>query len=123
VALSSAEEKYMATSTASCEAIWLRKLLAGLFDKELDPTVIYCDNQSCIKLFENPMFHDRSKHIEIIYRFIRDKIQKGAMKLQYIPTDQEVVDILTKPLAKGKFEAFRDRLGLVQIPFLAKREC
>jgi hypothetical protein len=45
------------------------------------------------------------------------------MKLQYIPTDQQVVDILTKPLAKGKFEAFRDRLGLVQNSFLAKREC
>jgi hypothetical protein len=113
----------MAASTMSCEAIWLRKLLAGLFDQELDPTLIYCDNQSCIKLSENPVFHDRSKHIEIRYHFIRDRIQKGAVKLQYIPTDQQVVDILTKPLAKGKFEAFRDRLGLVQNSFLAKREC
>jgi hypothetical protein len=123
VALSSAEAEYMAASTASCEAIWLHKLLAGLFDQELDPTVIYCDNQSCIKLSENPVFHDRSKHIEIRYHFIRDRVQKGAVKLQYIPTDQQVVDILTKPLAKGKFEAFRDRLGLVQNSFLAKREC
>jgi hypothetical protein len=55
--------------------------------------------------------------------FIQDKIQMGAVKLQYIPTDQQVVDILTKPLARGKFEAFRDRLGLVQNSFLAKREC
>jgi hypothetical protein len=50
VALSSTEAEYMAASTTSCEAIWLHKLLAGLFDQELDPTVIYCDNQSCIKL-------------------------------------------------------------------------
>jgi hypothetical protein len=49
--------------------------------------VIYCDNQSCIKLFENPVFHDRSKHIEIRYHFIRDRVQKGAVKLQYIPMD------------------------------------
>jgi hypothetical protein len=55
--------------------------------------------------------------------FIRDKIQMGAVKLQYILTDQQVVDILTKPLARGKFETFRDRLGLVQNSFLAKREC
>jgi hypothetical protein len=123
VALSSTEAEYMAASMASCEAIWLRKLLAGLFDQELDPTVIYCDNQSCIKLSENPVFHDRSKHIEIRYHFIRDRVQKGAVKLQYIPTDQQVADILTKPLAKGKFEAFRDKLGLVQNSFLAKREC
>jgi hypothetical protein len=81
VALSSAEAKYMATTTTSCEAIWLRKLLAGLFDQELDPTVIYCDNQSCIKLSENLVFHDRSKHIEIMYHFLRDKIHKGAIKL------------------------------------------
>jgi hypothetical protein len=70
MALSSTEAEYMETSTASCEAIWLHKLLAGLFDQELDPTVIYCDNQSCIKLSENPVFHDRSKHIEIKYHFI-----------------------------------------------------
>jgi hypothetical protein len=64
MALSSAEAEYMAASLASCEAIWLRKLLAGLFGQELEPTVIHCDNQSCIKLSENPVFHDRSKHIE-----------------------------------------------------------
>jgi hypothetical protein len=123
VALSSAEAEYMATSMASCEAIWLRKLLTGLFDQELEPTVIYCDNQSCIKLSENPVFHDRSKHIEIRYHFIRDRIQKGAVKLQYISTDEQVADILTKPLEKGKFVFFRDRLGVVQNTFLAKREC
>jgi hypothetical protein len=70
VALSSTEAEYMAMSMASCEAIWLHKLLTGLFDQELEPTVIYCDNQSCIKLSENPVFHDRSKHIEIRYHFI-----------------------------------------------------
>jgi hypothetical protein len=85
--------------------------------------MIYCDNQSCIKLSENPVFHDRSKHIEIIYHFIRDRIQKGAVKLQYISTDEQVADILTKPLEKGKFVFFRDRLGVVQNTFLTKREC
>ena len=65
VALSLAEAEYMAVSMASCEAIWLHKVLTGLFNKELEPTLIYFDNQSCIKLSENPVFHDRSKHIEI----------------------------------------------------------
>jgi hypothetical protein len=51
---------------------WLRKMLVGLFGQETAPTVIHCDNQSCIKLSENPVFHDRSKHIEIRYHFIRD---------------------------------------------------
>ena len=53
VALSSAEAEYMAASQASCEALWLRKLLVNLFGQELKPTVIYCDNQSCIQLSEN----------------------------------------------------------------------
>jgi hypothetical protein len=55
--------------------------------------------------------------------FIEDRIQTGAMKLQYIPRSQQIVDILTKPLAKGKFEEFKDKLGLVQNSFLAKRKC
>jgi hypothetical protein len=80
----------MAASQASCKAIWLSKLLVGLFGQELSPTVIHCDDHSCIKLSENPVFHDRSKHIEIIYHFIRDRAQRGVVKLQYISTDQEV---------------------------------
>jgi hypothetical protein len=59
------------TSLAACEALWLRKLLLGLFKQELEATVFHCDNQSCIKLFENPVFHDRSKNIDIRYHFIR----------------------------------------------------
>jgi hypothetical protein len=65
VALSSAEAEYMAASQAACEAIWMRKILVGLFGSHLDLTVIYCDNQSCIKLSINHVFHDRSKHIDI----------------------------------------------------------
>jgi len=72
VALSSSEAKYMATSKATCEAIWLRKLLVNLSKKRMEATKILCDNQSCIKLSENPMFHDRSKHIDIQCHFIRD---------------------------------------------------
>ena len=72
VALSLAEAEYMAASLASCEVIWLRKMLFGLFGQPLRPSMIYCDNQSCIKLTEIPLFHDRSKHIGIKYHFIRD---------------------------------------------------
>ena len=76
--------------------------------------MILCDNQSHIKMTENPVFHDRSKHIEIWYFYIRDMIQKGAIKLQYVSTDEQVVDVLTKPLSRIKFEYFRDKLGVVR---------
>jgi hypothetical protein len=63
---------------------------------------------------ENPVFHDRSKHIEIRYHYIHDMVQRGALKLQYICTDEQVVDALTKPLSCVKFEYFRDNLGIVR---------
>ena len=65
VALSMVEAEYIATCSASCEAIWLRKLMPSLFNLELDTTVILCDNQHCIKMADNLVFHDKSKHIEI----------------------------------------------------------
>eukprot|EP00253_Pinus_taeda_P033823 PITA_33823 len=77
VALSSAKAKYMAASQATCKAIWMRKLFVGLFRQRIDPTTIHCNNQSCIKLSENPVFHDRSKHIEFQYHHLRDCLQKG----------------------------------------------
>ena len=72
--LSTSEEEYIGASVASREVVWLQKLLARIFDLELEPTLIHCDNQSCVKLTENPVFHDRSKHIEIKYHYIWDMV-------------------------------------------------
>jgi hypothetical protein len=75
VALSTTEAEYIALSVAVLEAVWLRKLLTDLFDHEMDP-IIHCDNQSCENIFENPVFHDRLKHVEIKYHYIRDMVQR-----------------------------------------------
>ena len=80
VSLSTTKAEYIATCSTSCEATWLQKLMTGLFDMELDTTVTLCDNQSCIKMTENPVFHDKSKHIEFRYFYIMDMVQKGAIK-------------------------------------------
>jgi len=69
------------------------------------------------------MFHDRSKHIAIRYHFIRDWVQKGAVKLEYISIDEQTTNILTKSLTRGKHFFFKDKLGVVKNPFLGKREC
>jgi hypothetical protein len=114
MALSTVEGEYIASSVASHEAMWLWKLLAGLFDLELEPILIYCDNQSCVKLSENPVFHDKPKHIEIKYDFIRDMVKKGAVELQYISTDEQIADILTKPLSRVKYDYFKYNLGMMQ---------
>ena len=76
VALILVEAKYMVASMVACEGMWLRKLLAGLFECGLEATVVHRDNQSGIRVFENLVFHDQSKHIEIKYHFFRDFVQR-----------------------------------------------
>ena len=114
VALSTAEAEYIVASMAYCEAVWLRKLFSKLFEHVLDTTVIFCDNQSGICLSENPVFHNRSKHIDIKYHFIHNMVQRGAIRFHHIGTDEQVTDILTKPLGKVKFLTFRERLGVME---------
>ena len=75
----------MAASMAAYEGMWLRKLLVGLFECELEAIVVHRNNQSGIRLFENPVFHDRSKHRDIRYHFLRDCVQRGTIRLEYIP--------------------------------------
>ena len=113
----------MAAGQASCEALWLCKFMVDLFGQALRPTIIHYDNQSCIRLSKNPVFHDRSKHIEIRYHFIRDYVQRGVVELQYISTDEQMADIFAKSLGRGKHIHFRDNMGVVKNTFLGKREC
>jgi len=85
--------------------------------------VIYCDNQSCIKLSENLVCHDRSMHINIWYHHLRDYVVRRIMLLQYISTEEKDANILTKALSKCKFEFHRDRIRVVDNPFLVERKC
>eukprot|EP00253_Pinus_taeda_P033928 PITA_33928 len=74
ISLSSAKAEYITTNEACSEVVWLQNLFARLFGQELEPTMIHCDNQSCVKLSKNPVFHDKSKHIEVKYHYIRDMV-------------------------------------------------
>jgi hypothetical protein len=115
VALSMVEVEYVVACATCREAVWLRKLMYGLFGLKLEATCIWCDNQSCMRFSENLVFHDRSKHIEIKYHYIRDMVHRGAVRLQYVTTEEQVADVLTKPLSRMKFEHFRDKLGVVPL--------
>eukprot|EP00253_Pinus_taeda_P008797 PITA_08797 len=95
---------------------------AAVSSTEFSRSRYYMGNQSCIKL-TGIQYHDRSKHIGIRYHSIRDYVQKGAVKLEYISTDEQVADILTKALPRGKHVYFRDKMGVVRNTFLGKREC
>ena len=72
---------------------------------------------------ENPVQHDRTKHVEMKYHYVREMVQRCAVELQYVPMDEQIVDVFLKPLGRGKFVYFRDKLGVVENVFLVEREC
>jgi hypothetical protein len=75
---------------------------------------LYCDNQSAIRLMENLVFHARTKHVEVHYHFIREKVLQEEIEMRQIKTDDQVADLFTKSLSTGKLEMFRRQLDIVQ---------
>ena len=112
VALSTAEAEYISSTAAACEALWLRRLLQDLQDKQEDATTLFCDNMSAIAMSKNPVFHARSKHIELKYHFIRELVENEDINLEFCKTGEQLADVFTKPLPAEKFIFFRDMLGV-----------
>ena len=100
VALSTVEAEYMAACQAAKDAVWLRAFLVGLGLHASAPTTIQCDSQGAIALAKNPEHHQRSKHIDMRYHFIREQVTNGAITLSYTSTSDMVADQLTKPLSR-----------------------
>lgn len=111
VALSTCEAEYMALASAIQEAKFLRQFLGELVRTlTLSPTTIYCDNQSAIFLAKNPVQHQRSKHIDIRYHFIRSEVQSRAVDIIYIASEENLSDIFTKPVTRIKLSKFIEAL-------------
>lgn len=113
VALSSTEAEYMAASAATKEAIWIRTLVHELDNTSLSPITLRIDNQSAISLASNAVFHDRTKHIAIRHHFVREKVDSGEIIPKYVPTGEQVADILTKGLSKEKHILFSTGMGIL----------
>eukprot|EP00253_Pinus_taeda_P036216 PITA_36216 len=111
VALSTAEAKYVAATAAACQAVWMRRMLRSLGREQAKATVIFCDNSSAIALSKNSMFHKRTKHIYTRFHYIRELVSNGEIILQHCRTQEQVADILTKPLDQKSFEFLRKYLA------------
>ncbi|PKU71322.1 Retrovirus-related Pol polyprotein from transposon TNT 1-94 [Dendrobium catenatum] len=112
VAKSSTEAEYRALSAATSEVLWLRRLAEELNIPQPAPTPIYCDNTSAIAIAKNPVFHARTKHIEIDYHFIRHHIDSNAIQLIHIGSNDQIADILTKPFPITRFNDLRNKLNI-----------
>ncbi|XP_046861998.1 secreted RxLR effector protein 161-like [Xenia sp. Carnegie-2017] len=115
IARSSTEAEYVALSLATQEIVWLKKLLQDVNVRSEKSLVIYEDNQGAIELSKNAKFPNRTKHIDIAFHFIREKVGNGSIDAKYCPTDQMLADIMTKSLSKEKFIKFRELLGVSEI--------
>ena len=100
----------MALTEAAQEVIYLRRLLASMGIEPSGPTTIYEDNQSCIKFVANQKFSSRSKHIDVKRRFVEESVAKQNLKLTYVPSQDNIADMLTKPLPPATFGKLRDQI-------------
>lgn len=114
IALSSTEAEYIALSEAAKEAVYVRAILGELTGQS-ESVTLYSDNQSAAKLATNPVFHKRTKHVDIRFHYIRDAVERNVIGLEYMPTDQMTADVLTKALAPCKHKSFvQEMLEVVQ---------
>ncbi|GJV54631.1 putative RNA-directed DNA polymerase [Tanacetum coccineum] len=115
VTLSTTEAEFVAATTCACQVIWLRRILRHIGLLQEESTIVVCDNMSTIRLSRNPVMHNRSKHIDVRYYFLRDLVIEGVIELKYCNTQAQIANLMTKPLKLDQFEKLRSRLGMREI--------
>ena len=115
VARSSAEAEYRAMTLATCELIWLRHLLQELRFGKDEQMKLICDNQAALHIASNPVFHERTKHIEVDCHFIREKIASGCMATSFVNSNDQLADIFTKSLRGPRIKYICNKLGAYDI--------
>ncbi|KAL0533807.1 hypothetical protein IC582_028078 [Cucumis melo] len=115
VARSSAEAEYRAMSLGICKEIWLQKVLSDLHQECKTPLKLFCDNKAAINIANNPVQHDRTKHVKIDRYFIKERLDSGSICISYIPSGRQVADVLTNGLLRPNFDFYVSKLGLIDI--------
>ncbi|CAL2278979.1 unnamed protein product [Prunus armeniaca] len=110
VTLSTTEAEFITAASCACQVVWLRRIFEMLGEKQDRPTIVHCDSSSAIKLAKNPVMHERSKHIDIRFHFLRDLIKAGTVEMVHCNSQEQIADVMTKPL---KLDAFVKLKALV----------
>ena len=119
VPLSTCEAEYVATATAACQAVWLRRLLGELTGAKAHPPALMVDNQPAIALAKNSVLHNQSKHIDVKFHFLRDCVDEGQIVIEFVETGRQLTDVLTKPLVRLRFTELKNMIGMVEVLGLA----
>ncbi|KAM1111108.1 hypothetical protein ACFX13_010490 [Malus domestica] len=120
VALSTAEAEYVSASEATAQSIWLRFVLDDFGEMQTEATPLFCDNMSAISMAKNPVFHQRTRHINRRYHFIRETLQEGVIDLKFCRSEEQLANIFTKALPKDRFNHLRLRLGVKPVSSLGE---
>jgi hypothetical protein len=112
VTTSTTEAEYVALANATKEALWLRQLLGELGYCQTGPSLLLADNQGAIVLSEDQSNHACTKHIDVRFHFVRERTANGEIFVKYVQSQDNVVDIFTKPLPTATFTLLRRRLGV-----------
>ena len=115
VALSSCEAEYVAASAAACQGVWLSRLIGDLLETKEARVKLLMDNKSAIALSKNLVHHDRSKHIDTKFHFIRECIEEGKVEVDHIGTTDQLADIFTKALGRARCLDLRKALSVNQV--------
>jgi hypothetical protein len=115
VTMSSCEAEYVAATSAATQGVWLAWLLADLKKEEAGLVELRVDNKSALALMRNPVFHERSKHINVRYHYVRQCIEEGSIRADFISTKDQLADIRTKALGRVRFQELCARIGMVKI--------
>ncbi|WVZ90925.1 hypothetical protein U9M48_037177 [Paspalum notatum var. saurae] len=115
VALSTCEAEYVAAAAACCQAVWLRRLLREVTGEEPRVPILRVDNNSAIELAKNPVLHDRSKHIDIRFHYIKECVAEGQVVLGHVDTAQQLGDLLTKPLGQRRLAQLMVKIGVEEL--------
>ena len=115
VAQSSCEAEYIAAANAACQALWLARVLTEVQGSTPSIPMLKVDNKSAIALIKNPVLHGQSKHIEVKYHLVRESADNGLIDVDFIRSEEQLGDILTKPLGIVKFHELRAKIGLFDV--------
>ncbi|KAJ8753682.1 hypothetical protein K2173_026358 [Erythroxylum novogranatense] len=113
IARSSTESEYRSIANTTAELLWIRSLLQELGVSVSSPPILWCDNLGATYLAANPMFHAQTKHIELDVHFVRDLVVQKHLQVQFLRSQDQIADIMTKPLPRDRFEFLRDKLRLL----------